>query len=65
MELTPDQVRAIVERVTAQLASQGGAPALNQAPGEGRSVGRSYGSRAPSEGYRGKAVGPGAAGGGA
>lgn len=64
MDLTPDQVRAIVERVTAQLAQQGGAsPALGQAPGMGRAVGRSYGSRAPLEGYRALATGPAAPGG--
>lgn len=67
MDLTSDQVRAIVERVTAQLAAQGAAaaPALSQAPGEGRAVGRAYGSRAPEGGYRGQAVGPASAGGGA
>ena len=63
MDLTPDQVRAIVERVTAQLATQ--SPDLGQSPGSGRAVGRAYGSKAPSEGYRAKASGPGAAGGGA
>ena len=62
MDLTPDQVRAIVERVTAQLATQ--SPDLAQAPGTGRAVGRAYGSKAPSEGYRAKASGPGSAGGG-
>ena len=71
MELSPDQVRSIVERVTQELASRGVAvqpgagPGLGQAPGMGRAVGRSYGSRAPGGGYLAQATGPAAPGGSA
>jgi len=71
MDLSPDQVRSIIERVTQELAARGVAvepnagPGLGQAPGMGRAVGRSYGSKAPGGGYLAQATGPAAAGGGA
>src|SRR5216684_1474691 len=74
MDLSPDQVRPIIERVTQELAARGVAvqgpggfagPALGQAPGMGRAVGRGYGSKAPAGGYLAQATGPGAPGSGA
>src|SRR5687768_11022874 len=64
MDLTPENIRAIVDQVTRELATRSpGGAALGAAPGMGRAVGRSYGSRAPAEGYRAVNVGPGSAAG--
>ena len=60
MDLSPEHIRAIVDQVTRELAARtGDAPALGAGPGAGRTVGRSYGSRAPEGGYAAANVGPG------